>query len=148
MLKLKRIKGKIKTSYKAYKFGIFNFRQLISFLKVAPNESDLENTPQMTVFEAKELLNQGTLFIIDVRGKKDYENGHLDGSVHSSLFTVLETLEMLPKDKTIGVLCYGGGASNTVTQMLIDKGITNVKNIKGGIIRYALDVDESMLGKL
>jgi predicted sulfurtransferase len=32
--------------------------------------------------------------------------------------------------------------------MLIDKGITNVKNIKGGIIRYALDVDESMLGKL
>ena len=102
----------------------------------------------MTVFEAKNLLDRGELFVLDIRGKKDYENGHIDGSVLMDLFSVMDNLESLPRDKTIGVLCYGGGASNTIAQMLIDHGFTNVKNIKGGIVRYALDIDESLLGNL
>lgn len=148
MGKLKRIKGKIKTSFNAYKFGLFNFRKLIKFMKVAPDNASLTNTPQMTVFEAKEQLEKNELFVLDIRGEKDYENCHIEGSIRMDLFSILENLDTLPKDKKMGVLCYGGGASNTVTQMLIDQGFTNVRNIKGGIIRYALDVDDSLLGKL
>jgi rhodanese-related sulfurtransferase len=58
-----------------------------------------------------------------------------------------KTFDDLPKNIEIGVICYGRGASMTITQMLIDKGF-NAKNITGGIIRYALDVDTELLGNL
>ena len=148
MLKWKRIKGKIKTSLKAYKFGIVNFRKLIKFLKIAPDDSDLKNTPQMSVFEAHEQLKNGNLLILDVRSPKDFKNGYIEGSIHVDLFNVVEEISHLPRDKNIGVLCYGGGASLTVTQMFLDNGLKNVKNIKGGIIRFALDDDESLLEDL
>ena len=148
MVKLKRIKGKIKTSLKAYKFGLFNAKKLIKFIKVAPDEKDLIFTPQLTVFEAKEHLDKGELVIVDVRSIKDFENAHIDGAIHMDLFNVLDNISKLPKDKIIGILCYGGGASLTVTQMLLDREVTNARNIKGGIIRYALDLDDSLLGDL
>ncbi|MHA2365597.1 MAG: rhodanese-like domain-containing protein [Candidatus Hodarchaeales archaeon] len=144
----KRFKGKFKNTYKAYKFGLFNIRNIIRFMKIAPSEAETENVPHMTVYEVKEELDKGELFILDVRGQGDFRNAHLESSVQMSLFDVLDNLGELPRDKPIGVLCYGGGASMTVTQMLIDNGFDNAKNIKGGIIRYALDVDDELLGQL
>ena len=141
-------KGKVKNSFKAYKYGLFNFRKLIKFMKIVPDAETLKHTPQMTVFEAKELLDKGELVILDVRGKKDYDTCHIEGSILIDLFLVLDNLESLPRDKKIGVICYGGGASNTVAQLLLDRGFINVRNITGGIIRYALDGDESLLAEL
>ena len=144
----KRVKGKFKTTYKAYKFGLFNIRSLIKFMKIAPSESEAENVPQMTVFDVKKELDKNDLFILDIRDQSDFKSANIEGSVQMDLFDVLDNLTELPKDKKIGVLCYGGGASMTVAQMLIDNGFDNVKNIKGGIIRYALDVDDELLGQL
>ncbi|OLS22273.1 MAG: hypothetical protein HeimC3_31500 [Candidatus Heimdallarchaeota archaeon LC_3] len=61
------------------------------------------------------------------------------------IIEVIDKITELPKDKEIGVICYGAGESMAVTQMLIDRGFTNAENIEGGIIRYALDVDNSLL---
>lgn len=148
MSRWKRTKGKIKNSYKAYKHGFVNFRKLIKFMKIAPSGVDEKSVPHMTVFEVKDLLDKNDLLIVDVRSLKDYTGVHIEGSVQMDLFSLLEHLDELPKDKNIGMLCYGGGASLTATQMLIERGFTNVKNITGGIIRYALDIDDSLLGNL
>ena len=148
MGKWKRFRGKVKNSLNAYRHGLFNFRKLIKFMKIAPADVKEDDVPQMDVFDVKDRLANNDLFILDIRSQKDFESAHIGGSIQMDLFTILDHLDDIPKDKIIGVLCYGGGASLTVAQMLIERGFNKVKNIKGGIIRYALDVDDSLLGNL
>lgn len=119
-------------------------------MKVAPSDEESKDVPSITVFEAKGKIDSGdNFYIIDVRSKDDFESAHIQGSRQMTIFEFEkeETFDSLPKDVEIGVICYGGGASMSITQMLINKGF-NAKNITGGIIRYALDVDTDLLGDL
>ena len=67
----------------------------------------------------------------------------IEGSINFPLFDEND-MSTLPLDKEIVVMCYGGGASLTVAKKLIENGF-NAKNVKGGIMRYALDVDTDLL---
>jgi hydroxyacylglutathione hydrolase len=90
----------------------------------------------MTAFETKEKLSKDELVILDIRGQRDFEDVHIEGSIQMEIFDVLDNLARIPKNKEIGINCYGGGGSMTVTKMLLDNGYANVKNIEGG--KYAM----------
>ena len=149
MGKFQRIRKRVKTNLKAYKFGLSNIGNLTRFMKVAPSDEETKNVPSMTVFEAKEKIDKNALYVIDVRSEGDFANAHIEGSRQMTIFEFEDEsiYDSFPKDGEIGVLCYGGGASMTITQMLVNKGF-DAKNIEGGIIRYALDVDTKLLGDL
>lgn len=70
---------------------------------------------------------------------------HIWDSIHIEFPDILDNLDQIPKNKDIGVICYGGGASEYITQLLLANEYPSVMNIKGGIIRWALDVDDSFL---
>lgn len=136
--------------FRAIRYGLFNVKGIVRFMKATGKEESSEKSitgqiPTITVFEAEKMLETGNFVIIDVRGRGDFENVHIWDSIHIEFKKVMENLDRIPKDKDIGVICYGGGASEYVTQVLLENGYPSVMNIKGGIIRWALDIDDELL---
>ena len=99
----------------------------------------------ITVQEAKEKYDIGELVILDIRIKESFDNGHIEGSIHLEATNVTKNLASLPRDKIIAVMCWGGGLSKSVTNMLVRKGFINARNLKGGLTRWALDIDNELL---
>lgn len=60
------------------------------------------------------------LFLLDIRGLNEYELGHIEGAVNIPFRAgmVPENLEMLPKDKTIVVICYTANTAAQLNMML------------------------------
>lgn len=144
---VRKFTKKIKHNLKVVRYAVTNLRNILRFSKAAPDDSMTKHVPSISVFDAKKKLDKDELLIVDVRSERDFKDAHIEGSIRVDLFSLTDRIPELPRDKTIGVICYGGGASMTVTQMLLDHGFDMTRNIEGGIIRYALDVDEELLAK-
>ncbi|OLS22282.1 MAG: Thiosulfate sulfurtransferase PspE precursor [Candidatus Heimdallarchaeota archaeon LC_3] len=98
----------------------------------------------ISVQEAKEEYDRANLIILDLRFKETYDKGHIEGSINLEAQDVKKNLALLPRDKTIAVMCWGGGLSQAVTKMLLKKGFTNARNLKGGMTSWALEVDSEL----
>lgn len=75
-------------------------------------------------------------FIIDVREDEEvFETGTIKGAVHLPMMTVPNSLNKIPKDREIYILCRSGRRSYEVASYLNELGY-NAINLKGGIIKY------------
>jgi rhodanese-related sulfurtransferase len=45
-------------------------------------------------------------FLLDVRGRRAYETGHIPGALNIPRLDIERHLDVLPKDKTIVIYCY------------------------------------------
>ncbi|WP_242132467.1 molybdopterin-synthase adenylyltransferase MoeB [Aestuariivivens marinum] len=91
-----------------------------------------------------DLINKKNVFLLDVREPYEYEIAKIKGSVLIPQEQVSNKLDVLPKDKTIVVMCHHGGRSKKVVEYLIDNGFNKVYNLKGGIDKYSMEVDRSL----
>jgi len=69
--------------------------------------------------------------IIDVRTKKEYENGHYPEAIHFPLDSIRQNLDHIPKDKKLLVYCKIGLRGYLAARILTQKGF-DVYNISGG----------------
>lgn len=85
--------------------------------------------------EARKLLNRAPLEIqlLDVRQPREYERGHIAGSILIPLKELPERVAELDKSKTTLVYCHSGVRSKAASQVLKGLGFKDVRNIKGGI---------------
>lgn len=58
------------------------------------------------------------LFVLDIRKEKDFKDGHIDGAVNIFWYELGECIDVLPKDKTIVVICYTGQSAGQVVSLL------------------------------
>jgi rhodanese-related sulfurtransferase len=128
----------------------YNFVNFIRYTKysIGKKFTRKRKVQDLTVQEAKEKYDRGDLVFLDVREPSDYESANIKGSINMEVGKIKKNLTQLPGDKEIGVLCYGGGVSQVVVKLLLKKGFHNSKNIKGGMIRWALEIDQDLLGLL
>lgn len=65
-------------------------------------------------------MDKSNLFLLDVRRKSDYDDGHIEGTTNIYWLDLMkpENLDRLPKDKTIVVICYLGHTASQVLVML------------------------------
>ena len=75
----------------------------------------------------KELLKNGA-FIVDVRTKNEYKDGHIKGSINIPLDTLSSQLAKLKKDKLIITCCASGMRSASAKSILKLKGYTAIYN--------------------
>lgn len=66
--------------------------------------------------------------ILDVRTEREYETGHIDGSVNISLGTIRERYRELDPDKTYITTCSHGLRSVKVENLLKERGFKHVYN--------------------
>jgi sulfur-carrier protein adenylyltransferase/sulfurtransferase len=100
--------------------------------------------PQITVFELKQRLDAGdNLMILDVREPFEYQIANIGGTL-IPMNEVPQRLAEIDRDREIVVQCRSGGRSQRVAQFLAAQGYPNVKNLVGGILAWADQIDSSI----
>jgi len=98
--------------------------------------SQVENLPVITVMEAARQMDaeaEKALYIIDVRTTAEWNAGHIVKALHMPLSTLKDSLDSLPRDSDIGVICGSGFRSSVAASYLKKAGFARVKNIQGGM---------------
>ena len=78
-------------------------------------------------------MNVNEYFLIDVRSKKEYQEGHLNGAINIPLFSIKRNIDKINTNKKILVYCQSGVRSKRALKILEDAGIKNIFNLKGGL---------------
>jgi hydroxyacylglutathione hydrolase len=76
-------------------------------------------------------------FVIDVRQPSEYESGHVPGSVHIGAGDLPATLERLPRDRPIAMICASGYRSSVAASLVRAAGFTRVASVGGGVPDWA-----------
>ena len=100
---------------------------------------------EITVRELKTKLDNNEDFqLIDVREQNEREFTNIGGD-HISMGSVMQNLEKINNDKDVVVYCRSGSRSGQIVSFLeMNHGFENLYNLKGGILAWADEIDESI----
>ena len=93
---------------------------------------------------AERLKNGDRPFILDVRNPEEWAITRLEGAALIPLPELGTRYTELPVDREIVVYCRSGGRSGQAAEFLRSKGYRGVRNLLGGTLRWADDVDPTM----
>lgn len=82
--------------------------------------------------------------VLDVREPWETDICCIDGSLTVPLGTLPQSLEQLPQDKPLVVVCHHGMRSMQAVMWLRSQGFQNAVNLRGGIDAWARQVDPRM----
>lgn len=97
--------------------------------------------PQITVLELKQRLDAGEdLMILDVREPYECQIASI-GGILIPMNQVPDRLAEIDRNREIVVQCRSGARSQRVAEFLAAQGYPNVKNLAGGILAWADQID-------
>jgi len=99
--------------------------------------SPLVTVPQLTTAELAKRQAAGDVFVIDVRGRAEWEAGHLPGVVNIPVGYLVTRLAEVPRDRPVVVQCQAGSRSAIAASVLQANGIANVLNLSKGYQGWA-----------
>ncbi len=97
----------------------------------------LATVAQTTPAEAAAMIARGEAAVVDVRGRAEWEAGHLPGVPNIPVGYLAERLAELPTDRPLVVHCQSGARSAIAASVLQARGLTNVVNLVGGYGAWA-----------
>ena len=98
---------------------------------------------EISVQELKAKLDQGKVWILDVREDYEYQIVNLGGQL-IPLSKVLSCKNDIPDEREVIVLCKMGGRSMRAIELLEEQGFDNLINLKGGINAWQKEIDPSL----
>ncbi len=87
----------------------------------------------VSVQQAREMIDRGDVLILDVRTQEEYNAGHIKNSTLIPVQVLDKRLNELPRDKKILVYCKSGSRSAQASGILVNNGFKEIYNMKGGI---------------
>jgi rhodanese-related sulfurtransferase len=101
---------------------------------------------EVSHIELKSLLDSGAdVTLLDVREPWEYEAARIAGSKHMPMGEVPARFNQeLDPDSHIVVVCHHGVRSMNVTAWLRQQGFEKVQSLRGGIDRWAKEIDPSV----
>jgi len=108
-------------------------------------EEQQAEVPEVSVQEYKSWLDQGEeVQLIDVREPYEYEIAEIGGEL-IPLKTIADNADKISKKKKVVVHCRSGKRSADAIRELREKyGFDNLYNLKGGILAWSEEIDESV----
>ena len=95
-----------------------------------------EAFPDVSHSDLKSMIEDGSVFLIDVNGSKSYKKGHIPGAVDFATVKG-DIASVLPKDKGATIVAYCGGPScaayKQAAKLVASMGYTDVHHYSGGI---------------
>ncbi|NBB84848.1 MAG: molybdopterin-synthase adenylyltransferase MoeB [Bacteroidetes bacterium] len=115
----------------------------------AQNGTDdaMATVPETTVTDLHARREAGTApFVLDVRKPREAEIASLGADQLIPVDELADRLDELKatKDDEIVIHCRSGARSAKATQLLLDHGYTDVKNLAGGILAWSEEIDSSV----
>lgn len=120
-------------------------KDVVNQAALVANNILLDRFEQVKVSEVRELV-ENDAFIVDVREKYEYEEGHLINSVNIPLSELRDRLDEIPKDEPVYMHCRSAQRSYNAVLALQGLGYDNVYNISGsylGICAYEYFLDQT-----
>ncbi|MEO7190297.1 MAG: molybdopterin-synthase adenylyltransferase MoeB [Vicinamibacterales bacterium] len=102
---------------------------------------------ETTVGDLKRRLDNGEVFLLDVREPSEYDICRIEGSTLIPLGELSKRLGELPQGadaKDIVVQCKSGIRSAKAVNLLKQNGFTRVQNLRGGILEWIARIDPSL----
>ncbi len=93
--------------------------------------------------QAKKMMDEGMVTIVDVRAKSEYEAGHVKNAILIPNESIgdSEPMELTDKDATILLYCRTGVRAGQAAQKLADMGYKNVYSF-GGIVDWPYEIEK------
>lgn len=95
----------------------------------------LVSTPEVSVEQARVMLDSTKPFVLDVRRKAEFIEGHIAGATNIAHTRLLSRLAEVPKDTPILVNCRSGARSSRACSLLQRHGFS-VTNLAGGMLAW------------
>jgi hydroxyacylglutathione hydrolase len=92
-------------------------------------------TADVTVSDARAMLDTSKPFVLDVRRKTEFAEGHIAGATNIAHTRLLSRLAEVPKDRPILVNCRSGARSARACSLLQRHGY-EVTNLAGGMLAW------------
>lgn len=86
----------------------------------------------ISVDQAKALLDSGEIFILDVRTPSEYHKGHLLNATLIPVSDLPDRLDEVPMDEPLLVYCRSGARSTTAAGILEENGFCVIYDVDGG----------------
>lgn len=97
-----------------------------------PVKNPNEPFQRITIQEAREMMEQPDIAVVDVRDPHEYESGHVPGAQLLPVKTLMERHNELPKGKQIIFVCGVGQRSALACEMAAALGYSGLYNLEGG----------------
>jgi rhodanese-related sulfurtransferase len=101
---------------------------------------------EVDVTEAKQLLDDKQIVLIDCREQSEWEHARIEGAVLLPMSNWNEVASQLDQfsGQQLVVHCHHGGRSMRVVQWLRQNGFSDALNLRGGIDAWSLEIDSSI----
>jgi adenylyltransferase/sulfurtransferase len=121
---------------------LIDYEQFCGIAPQTTQEQTLKNgIPQMSVQELKQRRDAGEdIFVLDVREPFEYQIANIGGTLIPQN-EVPQRLAEIDRDREIVVQCRSGGRSQRIAEFLAQQGYPDVKNLAGGILAWADQID-------
>ncbi len=93
----------------------------------------IETVDTWSVHDLKKRQNDESIFILDVRELREWEEGYIEGAYHIYVGDLQYCLNEVPKDKYIVVYCDTGNRASIATSILKNNQYEGVANVLGSI---------------
>jgi len=71
--------------------------------------------------------------VVDVRTKREWQSGHIDGALSVPVGEIAQRAADLPRNAPIAVICEGGFRSSLASSLLERAGVSEILNVTGGM---------------
>ena len=104
---------------------------------VVTSRKDLETTELVSADDVSTMLAGNDVTVIDVRGRSEWELGHLPGVDNIPVGYLTERLSEIPTSKPVVVYCQSGSRSAIAASVLQAAGLENVMKYDGGFAEWS-----------
>lgn len=114
----------------------------------AQEQSSEEAYHKITAEEAKKMMDEGGVIIVDVRTSEEYREAHIPDSIlvpNESITTDQEPEELPDKDAVLLVHCRTGIRSKQASDKLVELGYKHVYDF-GGIVDWPYETVSEVVG--
>jgi hydroxyacylglutathione hydrolase len=92
--------------------------------------------PQIGAVDLATRMRAGGITVIDVRGRAEWDAGHIRGALNIPLGYLVDRLGQLPRETPVVLQCRSGARSAIATSLLQAHGLSNVVNLSGGLVAW------------
>lgn len=95
----------------------------------------MQNNPELDPALVAQQHAAGEIQLVDVREQPEYDAGHVPGSVHISMSTIVQRSDEIDAHKPVAFICLMGARSGAVTEHFRAQGV-EAYNVSGGFARW------------
>jgi rhodanese-related sulfurtransferase len=90
--------------------------------------------------EAKQLIDNKEVVVLDVRTPEEYQEGHIPSAILIPLQELENKLDELDREEPYLVVCRSGNRSAQASEILTSNSFTNIYNMTGGMNSWLYEI--------